>query len=241
MIHRLARIAALTLGTLAVPVLAADDLDRLQNLGQAQFRLLSEDLGAALSYKAVVPAEPLGTTGFDIGVGASTTRLESINAYSQAFSGNAPERLVVPKVYVQKGLPFGIDLGAFLAGVPDSNIKLWGAELRYAIVKGGPATPAVAVRGSYSSLQGVSQLKLDNTGLDLSVSKGFAFFTPYLGAGKVWTRSSPDAGTGLQGANFDQNKVFVGLNVNLGFVNIAAEGDKTGDANSYSLKFGWRF
>ena len=44
-------------------VQAANDLDNIGALLQGDFRKLSEDLGASLSYKAVAPAEPLGITG----------------------------------------------------------------------------------------------------------------------------------------------------------------------------------
>jgi len=35
----------------------------LGQLTQSEFRQLSEDLGAALAYKALIPAEPLDITG----------------------------------------------------------------------------------------------------------------------------------------------------------------------------------
>jgi hypothetical protein len=57
----------------------------------------------------------------------------------------------------------------------------------------------------------------------------------------VWVTSTPDASTGLVKEDFDLNKVFVGVNMNLVLLNIAVEGDKTGDATSYGIKFGWRF
>jgi hypothetical protein len=87
----------------------------------------------------------------------------------------------------------------------------------------------------------VDQLKLNTTGLDISISKGFAMFTPYAGIGKVWVRSKPDIGIPLLEEDFDLNKVFVGVNMNLTVINIAIEGDKTGAATSYGIKFGWRF
>src|SRR5438034_2379749 len=52
-----------------------------------------------------------------------------------------------------------------------TNIKLYGGELRYAIVPGGAAMPAIGVRGSYTKLTGVAQLDFDTKGLDLSISK----------------------------------------------------------------------
>jgi len=66
-------------------------------------------------------------------------------------------------------------------------------------------------------------------------------FTPYAGIGKVWVRSTPDPSTLKTEEDFDVGKVFVGVNMNLAVVNIAVEGDKTGDATSYGVKFGWRF
>ena len=239
--HRRFAAVALTLAVLAAPARAANDLDNIGALTQPQFRLLSEDLGAALSYKPVLPAEPLGVVGFDIGLELTVVNLENSGVFDVATLTGAPSTLVIPKVHVHKGLPFGIDIGAFLATVPDSNINNWGAELRYAILKGGAATPAVAVRASYSALEGVDELKLNTTGLDISISKGFTFLTPYAGIGTVWVNSSPQGIATLTEEEFSLTKYFVGLNMNFAFINVAFEGDKTGDTSSYSAKLGWRF
>jgi hypothetical protein len=238
---RVLALAALVLAVTALPARAASDLDSIFLLNQAQFRLLSEDLGAALSYKPVLPAEPLGVTGFDVGLELTVVNLENTGVFELATLGDVPSNLVIPKVHVHKGLPFGIDIGAYLATVPDSNINNWGAELRYAILKGGAASPALAVRASYTALEGVDELKLHTTGLDVSISKGFTFLTPYAGIGTVWVTSSPQNVAGLTEEEFNLTKYFVGLNMNFAFVNLAFEGDKTGDTNSFSAKIGWRF
>ena len=240
MTRRILALSILSLANLSLPAQAAD-LDTINALAQAQFRLLSEDLGATLSYKPLSPGEPLGITGFDIAIEVTATKLENATVFSTAAGGDSTDTLALPKLHVHKGLPFGIDIGASYSAVPDSNIKVWGAEVRYAILKGSTVTPALAVRASYSALDGVDELKLSTTGLDLSISKGFAMFTPYAGIGKVWVRSTPDASTGLVAEDFDLGKVFVGVNMNLAVINIAVEGDKTGDATSYGIKFGWRF
>jgi len=239
-IRRTLALSILSLGSLCLPAQAAD-LVAIGAISQSDFRLLSEDMGAALSYKPLQPSEPLGVLGFDIGIAATATKLENSANYAAAFSGSLPSSLVVPALRASIGLPLNFDIGASYAAVPDSNIKLWGAELRYAIVEGGTATPSVALRGSYTSMDGVDQLKLTTTGLDVSISKGFAMFTPYAGIGKVWVTSTPDPSSGLVEEDFDLNKVFVGVNMNLAVINIAVEGDKTGDATSYGIKFGWRF
>ena len=240
MIRRTLAISIFSLGFFSLPA-QAGDLDALILINQSEFRLLSEDLGAALSYKPLSPGEPLGVTGFDIGVEATATKLENSEIFDNAVTGTAPDTLYLPKVHLHKGLPFGFDIGASYSAVPDSNIKVWGAEVRYAILKGSTTMPALALRGSYSALDGVDQLKFNTTGVDLSISKGFAVFTPYAGVGKVWVRSTPDPSTLKTEEDFDVDKVFVGVNMNLAVVNIAIEGDKTGEATSYGLKLGWRF
>lgn len=236
-----------TLVSLAVLLLAApfaraaDNIDQINQLIQADFRRLSEDLGAALSYKAVIPATPLGLTGFDIGVEVTATQLENRDAWDRASSNTAPDTLYVPRLHLHKGLPLGFDIGAFYTSVPGSNIELWGAELRYAILEGGAVAPALGLRGTYSKLSGVDQLDFHTKGLELLVSKGFVIFTPYAGAGRVWTVSEPVGVTNVSREEFSQGKYFVGANVNLGIINLAFEADRTGDAASYGAKLGFRF
>lgn len=208
---------------------------------QADFRAVSEDLGSALSYKGVAPAESLGITGFDLGLEVTQTDLAKSATLWNSLTGSDHSKLYVPKLHVTKGLPLDIDIGAFFSTVPSTGIKLYGGELRWAFLPGSIAMPAVAVRGSLTKLSGVNQLSLNTKGLDLSISKGFAMFTPYAGIGKVWTTSTPDAATSLSEESFSQNKLFVGANLNLGLTNLAAEYDKTGEAKSVSVKLGFRF
>jgi len=140
-----------------------------------------------------------------------------------------------------KGLPLNFDIGAFYSSVPTTNIKFYGGELRYAILEGGVASPAVGIRGALTKLSGVSQLDLSTKSLDISISKGFAIFTPYAGVGTVWVDSTPNGVPPLVKESFRQNKVYVGGNLNFGLVNFAMEYDKTGSAPSYSAKVGFRF
>ncbi|HLP97677.1 MAG TPA: hypothetical protein VK149_04465 [Sideroxyarcus sp.] len=230
------------LGAAAQPAFAANNLNNLQALSASQFRALSEDLGSALSYKPITPAEPLGVSGFDMGIEVTSTKMsKSEQAWKTATGGSNVSSLYVPKLHIAKGLPLDIDVAAFYSAIPNSNIKLVGGELRYAVVSGGVATPAVAIRGSYTKLNGVEQLSFNTKGLDVSISKGFAMFTPYAGIGQVWVNSKAAASTGLGAESFTQSKVFAGMNINLGMTNIALEGDKTGGTASYGVKLGFRF
>ena len=224
----------------------AADFTALNVLTPVQFRALSEDFGAALSYKSLQPAEPLGITGFDVSIEATSTDISKSGAALKAATGGALDvtTIIIPKLHVSKGLPFGFDVSASMASVPTTNIKLFGAELRYALLKGGIALPAIALRGSISRMTGVDELSFDTKSLDLSISKGFLMFTPYAGVGTVWVNNTPNLTSnpnGLTAQSFNLTKTFIGLNVNLGLMNFAVEGDKTGDANSASLKFGFRW
>jgi hypothetical protein len=217
---------------------AGSTIDNMGSLSQDLFQDLTADLGAALSYKAITPAEPLGGLGFDIGFEVSSTKLES-DALDQASTDSVPGDLLIPKLHVHKGLPFGFDIGAFYTSVPSSNIGLVGGELRYALYDGGVFTPAVSIRGTFSRLTGVDDLDLLTRGLELSISKGFAFLTPYAGIGTVWIDSETDVG--LEDESLTKRKYFLGVNMNLGLMNFAAETEQTGDNATTSAKIGVRF
>lgn len=237
----LAATAAAALG-LALPAARAADINSLQLLSQAEFRLLSEDLGAALSFKPMIPSEGLGLTGFDIGFGVTGTQLAHRDIWQKAAGGSEPPSIVpVPFARVHKGLPLNIDIGATVSAVPSTDIKLYGGEVRWAVLPGSTATPAVALRASLTRMRGVDQLGLRTVGFDVSVSKGFAFLTPYAGIGTVQVRSKPAAASGLATESFNQTKFFAGANINLGLANVALEADRTGDTNSYGVKLGFRF
>ncbi len=230
-----------TLAFMVQPAAAAD-ITNLGALGQASFKTLSEDFGSALSYKPVTPAEPLGILGFDVGIVVTSTDVSRSTDFLNTVTNSTDsiKTLIVPKLHVAKGLPMNFDIAAFISKVPTTNISLVGGEIRYSPLSGGVAMPAVAVRGALTKLTGVDQLDLNTKSLDVSISKGFLMFTPYAGVGQVWVTSTPN-GVPLQEESFSKSKIFVGGNLNLGLMNIALEGDKTGDAKSGSLKIGFRF
>lgn len=236
-----ATLIALLLGA-AAPIARAADLNSLQTLTQPEFRLLSEDLGALLSFKPLIPSEPLGLTGFDIGVGVSGTVLENRSVWEKAAGGSSvPSTIAVPSLRAHKGLPFDIDVGVSVSRVPSAGITVTGGELRWAPLAGNAVLPAIALRVSASSMSGVDQLKLRTLGFDVSVSKGFLFATPYAGLGTVNVKSKPQGSPLAGDEDFNLAKVFAGVNLNLGLGNLAFEADKTGKATSYSAKFGFRF
>lgn len=222
----------------AVPVHAAD-FPAVGSLAQDEFHRLSEDLGAAFSYKGVTPATPLGITGFDVGIEVTDTKMENSAIFARAGAGSQSQ-LVVPKFHVNKGLWGGLDIGAFVAGASEVSASIFGADLRYALLDDGLATPAVAVRLSGTRAAGLGDLKVSTAALDLVASKKFTALTPYAGVGMVRVQSSVNGST-LAEERFNKSRVFGGLNVNLVAVNLAFEAEKMGANTSLSAKIGWRF
>jgi hypothetical protein len=233
--------------SLSIPAMAGDnDINMNQFPSQQElFGDLIKDLGAAMSYRAVTPAEPLGLLlGIDVGLEVTGSKMKnSLAGWKTATADNGQDTIYNGKIHVHKGLPLGIDIGAYFSSVADSNMKSMGGEISYAILEGSTVMPALAVRGSFTSMSGVEDLDLSTAGLELSISKGFLMLTPYAGLGAIRYEGE---GTGINNYRFDSEsdtlaKYFLGVNFNMGLVNFAAEADKTGENSSYSAKFGLRW
>jgi hypothetical protein len=235
MIKRIAAIAALASASFA----NANDFPSVGTLTQDQFHKLSQDLGAAFSYKGVTPATPLGPLGIDVGIEVTDTKVQNSSVFALAGAGNR-SHVTIPKLHVHKGLPAGFDIGAFIAGSPDINATLLGAEVRYAILDDGLATPAVGMRLSGTKATGLGDLRVSTAAFDVVASKKFALVTPYVGGGVVRVMSHV-SGSALAKERFSKGRYFGGVNVNLLAVNLAVEAEKMDGNTSLSAKIGWRF
>ncbi|RZT94913.1 hypothetical protein [Rivibacter subsaxonicus] len=228
---------------LAAPLaVQAANLNSLQLLDQGEFHRLAEDLGAVASHKPLSPSDPLGWVGFDLGVAVSGTELQNRDVWRKASLGaSVPSTLPVPSLRAIKGLPFSIDVGVSYSGLPDVSGSLLGAELRWAFIEGGVATPAVALRLAGTRSNGIDQLDFSSASVDVSISKGFAFATPYAGIGSVRSSVKPRDLPTLASETITQAKFFAGVNFNLLIGDILLEADRTGDATTFSAKLGYRF
>lgn len=151
---------------------------------QKQFDDFILDLGTAISFTPMSPAKTLGTLGFDVSGEVVVSDLSDRNAWKYLVEGNKTfQYLPVPRLHVQKGLPFGMDIGGMLVAYPDSNVRVWGLEFKKGLIKEGALLPipAVSARVSYSKLEGVDDIDLNTFTVDLLASKDFLMFTPYAG------------------------------------------------------------
>jgi hypothetical protein len=235
------RLVPLALIALAAAPAWGQNIDRIELLTQSEFRLLSEDLGGALSYRPHSPIEPLGFPGFDIGVAVTAAKIKNEAILERATTEDVPDILPIPTLRAHLGLPLGFEIGAMYAAVPDLDLEYYGGELKWAFVPGGTAWPAIGVRASFTKATGSDEITVDTTGLDLSISKGFGVLTPYGGIGRVWVKSDPKGNGGLAKEDFELDKFFLGLGLKLAVLNLNFEADKTGDVEALSIKAGLRF
>ena len=242
-------VAALIVLMAAVPAMAKTTFNIPSDFSQSEFKDLSTELGLAISYVPLAPAEPLGglLPGFDAGVEMTAVKINKDSTFWSKFSQGTslPAYLPFPKIHIQAGFPIvPIDLGVVYSQVPNTDIKLIGGEIKYAILKGGIVMPAVAVRGAYTKLSGIDVIDISTKSLDLSISKGFLMFTPYAGVGQVWITSTPKPtvpGVNLQKEDITELKPFVGFKFSfLPILNIVAEADFA-KVKEYSLRLNLHF
>jgi hypothetical protein len=211
---------------------------------QAAFSSVVKNASAALSYKALGPSEATGLTGIGIGATVSYVPADDKGAW-RTLTGEGVDGIGTAGVIVHKGLPFGIDLGAFYSTVPGAGVDVFGGEIRYAILEGGVATPGVAVRANYTTTSGLDDFDYDSWGLDLSVSKGFAFATPYAGVGYTKASADPTSANaqaaGLSKVSPDYGRFFAGLRLSVLLLQLTPEYAREGDNDVYSLRLGLSF
>ena len=236
--RRMALVAALAMAPGAA--FAGDvDLDIQPGATQADFHDVAKDLAGALAYKSVSPAEATGIAGFSIGVVGTWVDTSHKDAWEN-LTGEDVDGVPMVGINLQKGLPFGIDVGASYTAVPSSDANLFGAEVRWALLEGSTVTPAIAFRGTYSTLSGVDDIEYDSYGTDVSISKGFGPLTPYAGVGYQWSKFEADDQFGLDDEKPDGSRFFVGLRLTalLGFT---PEYEHVNGNDVFNLRIGFAF
>ncbi len=222
----------------------ANNIEFTDAISQNGFEEFIKEFGSSLLFNPMAPAEPLGMLGFDVSLETVVTDISDDKEFwINLVSDNNPSTyLPIPRLHVQKGLPFNIDVGAMYVSVPSTNITLWGLEAKYAILEGSTLTPAVSVRTSYTSLSGVDDISINTQTLDVLVSKGFLMFTPYAGISLFRINGSERTDiVELDDVNTTGYRALVGMQFSpLPLMIINAE-IALGEVAQYGLKIGVRF
>ena len=157
------------------------------------------------------------------------------SAFWTLAAPSAPGLVPVPKLHAIVGLPMGIDIGGVYSHIPGSDISLIGGSVKYTVIKDSLTLPAIAVRGAYTQVSGISELDFNTKSLDLSISKKLPTITPYAGIGQVWINSEPGTVTGLADESFSQTKYFAGARFKLLFFAVTGEAEFA-EVPSYTIK-----
>lgn len=245
------RLAALLLVLAALPLItvsasAQSDIDFDPAITQEEFASFSRLVAQGIYASPVDPARARGLLGFDVGVAATAIPVDTNASYWLKSVGDdfsISDHVVVPRLVASKGLSFAT-LSAMYSKVPDTEIQLWGAAIDVPILNGGVVTPTVAVRGAYSTLQGVDELEMKTYGLELFISKGFGPITPYAAVGRARSDSTATivlpSGTRSLTDEADSNRFTVGVKLSLLLPKIIVEATQ-GEERSYAAKVSFGF
>lgn len=229
---------------LVCSVAFAGEFELQSNLSQKQFKDLSRDLALIVTPTPNSPAEPLKTIGFDIAVETFVADFDNSADYWQnAWDDGDPDGMALGyRVHAQKGFPFGLDLGASVTKGGNIPFTAFTGEVKYAILKGTVATPALSVKGSYSYVTGLDDMDLQTASAGIYVSKGFLMLTPYAGLESVMYKASEDTNAvDLDDETGQAARGLVGLQFSpLPLISLNFEA-AAGNVTTYGLKAGIRF
>lgn len=237
---------------------------------QAQFKDLMIELGQITAPVFLAPAETLGLNGFAFELEGTVAPISSDqgfwrNAAEGGVELNTNEIIFLPRLHLRKGLPFSFEVGSQLSYLPESELFMLGAELKWAFNEGFYYVPDFAVRFSINHTIGTKDFELSTGGADISISKAFGIFgmlslTPYAGYNLLFIHASshvvlarnPDttAAEPFLAKVFGQvswkdnlyHRLFFGLRLTTYIFQIAGEGEITLDGLSlFSFKLGFDY
>ncbi|PLX68801.1 MAG: hypothetical protein C0603_06530 [Denitrovibrio sp.] len=221
----------------------AGEFEIQPSMTQAQFDSLAKEMGAIVTPTPNSPAEPLKTLGFDIALETSVIDIDDDQAYwENAWDNGDPSGMaLVSRVHVQKGFPFGLDIGASVSKGHTIPFTAVTGEVKYALLKGTIATPAISVKGSFTKVFGMEDISINTLSAGAYISKGILFLTPYAGIETVYTMATDDSGNDFDKVNTNAARGLVGLQISpLPLISINLEVAK-GAVMQYGLKAGIRF
>jgi len=185
-------------------------------------------------------AAPLGLIGFDIYAEASVDRGFADSTAGDLIVGNVTGgAMTIGRVGVRKGLPGGIDIGVAY-GRPIGNVlNLASADLQWAMLQGGPLSPAVSLRVTGTeTVGGGDTYRFRQYGAEVLVSKGFTVLTPYAGVGVFRSRGTFNGiHSGTLHDTDSQGIAYAGVTLSLLVPKITVEVEKA-DVVQASLRVG---
>jgi len=214
------------LASTALPALAADVRP---DAPEADFREFHRRFSLAAYHYPRHGAAPLGLLGFDVYADAAVDRSFGDEGFTKTVldDGLTGDVLAVVRVGARKGLPGGFNIGVSYGRALETDVDLVSADVQWAIIEGGPLTPALSLRVTGTQSLGGSAYDLDQYGAEILFSKGFTVLTPYVGAGIVRSVGTLDATLGRTFTDTEtRGVVYGGVTLNLLLPKITVEVEK---------------
>lgn len=222
----------------------AGEFQIMPTLTQSQFSDLISDIGLAVTPTPNSPAEPLKLLGFDVAVESQLTTIDDgADRWENSWDGASVDNTIwANRIHIQKGLPFGVDLGVSYTKGVNIEFNAVTLEAKYAFLKGSVVTPAVSAKVAYTKVFGLEDINLQTGLAGLYISKGFLILTPYAGIEDVYTVASDDTAYSLDDEQANAIRGMVGLQVcPFPFVVFNVEAAKGGNVNQFGVKAAIRF
>jgi hypothetical protein len=139
-----------------------------------------------------------------------------------------------------KGFGFATISGTY-AKISNSGIKTWGGALDAPLLRGGVLKPELALRLSYSTLDGIDVFREKTYGAELFLSKGFGPIMPYAAIGRMRINAQGDVPATLHSQAFtltdrsNMNRYTVGVRLSLLVPKLVLEATQA-EVRSYAAK-----
>ena len=151
----------------------------------ANFRIMSNQLAAAISSFNGAPPETLGHSGFNVAFEYQVAQIDNNATYWPTTAPVTPY-LLMPSIHVRKGLGFSVEIGTRVSYLQSTRMAAATVELKWALNEGFKYFPDLGVRGYGTHLFGSRDFNLTTAGLDVGLGHqfgigGMATLTPYAG------------------------------------------------------------
>jgi hypothetical protein len=144
---------------------------------QSDLQRLAATFGDVVTFPNLGTAVPTGLPGFEVLLAGGGPQVDTGSDWWHYVDARTVGGVLVgQRLILRKGLPLDFDVGFQTGQVAGEHF--WGGEARWAFLAGGAVSPALAVRASYSQLDG-SRFACEVAEGQLVISKGFAVVSPY--------------------------------------------------------------
>lgn len=221
------------------------DIELSPNLTQEEWKVFNRQFGDVIYFNPMTSARPLGTKNFDITLDFKITSIDQTSgAWNNTF--HHPDSihwlgdvLVVPALHARMGVSEKVDVGVYFTH--SGLYGFIGGEVKYALLNDTDKGWAVSVRGSIIKELSVEDFNFTNYGVDVSASKTFGLFTPYVGvAGTLSHAKEVTEKVNLSNENVLDARLIAGAEFKWKIVNLGVEVDVS-ELTTLVIKMGVTF